>query len=123
MLRVVFAISILLSGVARAETYSTESGPVDVTPVVEDLDQPWSVAFLPDGALLITEIDGRLLLIEGDRRREVAGVPEVRESGQGGLLDVVPDPDFASNNIIYLSYSEPVGSFSARTAVAAGTAR
>ena len=121
MLRVVFALAVLFTGVAQAETYSTRSGAVDITPVVEDLDQPWSVAFLPDGALLITEIDGRLLLIEGDRRREVSGVPEVRESGQGGLLDVVPDPDFAASNVIYLSYSEPVGSFSARTAVARAT--
>lgn len=118
MLRVIFAFAVLFAGTAGAETLRTESGPVEVTPVVTGLDSPWSLAFLPGGALLITEIGGRLLLVEGDRKRAVSGVPEVRESGQGGLLDVVADPGFASNGTIYLSYAEPVGGFSARTAVA-----
>ncbi len=118
MIRLFAACLIVISGAAQAERLETESSAVEVTPVVTGLDSPWSVAFLPGDALLVTEIDGRLLLVEGDRRREVSGVPKVRFSGQGGLLDVVPDPAFATNTVIYFSFSERVGSFSARTAVA-----
>jgi len=103
---------------ALAGTFETSAGRVTVEPVVSDLETPWSVAFLPGGGLLITERDGYLLMIEGDRRRTVAGVPEVRARGQGGLFDVVLDPGFAENGVIYLSYAEPIGALSARTAVA-----
>ncbi len=107
------------SGMA-SEVIETSAGPVLVEEVVGDLDNPWAVAFLPEEQLLITERDGRLWLIEpaSENRRAVAGVPEVRARNQGGLLDVVPDPDFATNSLIYISYSEPVGLVSARTAVA-----
>ena len=118
MSKILAALLVVCAAVAQAETVQTQAGPVEVTPVVTDLDRPWAVAFLPNGALLITEIDGRILLIEGGRRREVSGVPEVREAGQGGLLDVVLDPGFAGNRTIYFSYSEAVGVFSARTVVA-----
>lgn len=102
-----------------AKTHQTSAGPVEVVPVVEDLDTPWAVAFLPGGGFLITERDGALLWIRPDgRRSEVSGVPKVRNSGQGGLLDVVLDPDFAENQTIYLSYSEPEGFRSAHTAIA-----
>lgn len=102
----------------EAKTYATSAGKVDVVAVVRDLDTPWAIAFLPGGGFLITERGGKLLLIEGNRRRTMDGVPHVRASGQGGLLDVVLDPSFASNKVVYLSYSEAVGAFSARTAVA-----
>ena len=118
MTRLIVAFALLLAGAAQAETFDTSAGKVEVQPVVQDLDGPWSVAFLPGGALLITEVGGDLVLIEGDRRRQISGVPKVRASGQGGLLDVVADPNFATNKTVYLSYSEPVGVRSARTAVA-----
>lgn len=122
MLRFVCALLILATP-AAAETFRTSAGPVEVRAVVDNLDIPWSVAFLPDGNLLITERDGKLLLIDSaaGEPREVAGVPEVRARGQGGLLDVVLDPEFGANRIIYLSFSEPVGIVSARTAVARAT--
>jgi len=71
------------------------------------LDHPWSMAFLPDGGLLITERSGRLRLFkEGElQSAPIAGVPDVAARGQGGLLDVVLHPDFADNRLVYLSYA------------------
>lgn len=118
MLRLFLAALLGAASPAFGETFETSSGRVEVVTIVEDLDSPWSVAFLPDDGMLITERDGVLWHLDEAGRREVANVPEVRASGQGGLLDVVPDPDFAGNRTIYLSYAEPVGVISARTAVA-----
>jgi glucose/arabinose dehydrogenase len=113
------AALLVVAGQAHATVLETDAGPVDVIPVIKELDNPWAVAFLPDGGYLITERDGVLLRFDHDGpRREVSGVPEVWASGQGGLLDVVLDPAFGQNSTIYLSYSEPVGLFSSRTAVA-----
>lgn len=68
-------------------------------------DTPWSLAFLPDGSLLVTERPGRLQLIKpGGEPQQIAGTPEVLYVGHGGLLDVAVDPDFAANDVIYLSY-------------------
>ncbi|MEW6704757.1 MAG: PQQ-dependent sugar dehydrogenase [Pseudomonadota bacterium] len=90
-----------------------------VETVAEGLEHPWGLAFLPDGRMLVTERPGRLRLVGRDGRvsAPLAGVPEVQASGQGGLLDVAVDPDFASNRSIYLSYAEP-GEAGAGTAVA-----
>jgi aldose sugar dehydrogenase len=80
-----------------------------VVTVAEGLDHPWSLAFLPDGRMLVTERDGRLRVIRDGvvQPEAVAGVPAVWANGQGGLLDVVPHPDFASNRLVYLSFSKP----------------
>ena len=91
--------------------------------VADGLINPWSMAFLPGGDMLITERPGRLRIVrEGVLLEEpVAGVPEVLAQGQGGLLDVVPHPDFASNRLLYLSYSKPFAdSEGATTAVVRG---
>ena len=82
---------------------------VTVTTVARGLDHPWSLAFLPDGRMLVTERDGRLRYVtrEGALSDPIAGVPAVYAEGQGGLLDVVLDPSFAENSTIYLSYAEP----------------
>ncbi len=78
-------------------------------PVTEGLEQPWALAFLPDGRMLVTERPGRLRLIEADGTlvaEPLAGVPEdLVASGQGGLLDVALDPTFADDPWIYLTYS------------------
>lgn len=73
--------------------------------VVNGLDMPWGIAFLPDGDMLVTELSGQLRLIrEGELvSRPVAGVPESFYAGQGGLMDVRLHPDFATNNLVYLS--------------------
>jgi glucose/arabinose dehydrogenase len=80
-----------------------------VVPVVEGLENPWSIAFLPGGDMLVTERGGTLRIVRDGELLEapVAGVPEVVAMGQGGLLDVVPHPDFASNRLLYVSYSKP----------------
>ena len=85
------------------------------------LEHPWSLAFLPDGSMLVTERPGRLRRIVQGRLdpEHVAGVPQVFASGQGGLLDVVPHPDFDENRLIYLSYASP-GKGGGTTAVAVG---
>ncbi|MFG1300790.1 PQQ-dependent sugar dehydrogenase [Xanthobacter sp. V3C-3] len=82
---------------------------VRVVPFASGLDHPWSMAFLPDGTLLVTERDGRLRPVDRSGRigAPVEGVPQVAARGQGGLLDVALDPAFASNRLIYLSYAEP----------------
>jgi len=113
-----FAASAGLSAHA-ADTHQTKLLPIQVETVVSGLNHPWSLAFLPDGAMLVTERSGALRLIVGNRlqKSKVAGVPQVWARGQGGLLDVVLDPDFAENQAIYLSYSEPTAQ-GGRTAVA-----
>ena len=77
--------------------------------VAAGLQHPWAVAFLPDGQFLITERSGRLRVVDaaGKAGKAIEGVPEVAASGQGGLLDVVLDADFASNRTLYFCFSEP----------------
>jgi aldose sugar dehydrogenase len=95
-----------------------------VVTVAEGLVHPWSIAFLPGGDILVTERPGRLRIIRNGTLlpEPVAGVPEVRARGQGGLLEVMPHPDFASNRLLYLTYSKPRGEDGAEgtTAVARG---
>lgn len=88
-----------------------------VVTVAEGLVNPWSIAFLPGGDMLVTERPGRLRIVRNGQLlpAPVTGVPEVLAEGQGGLLDVVPHPDFASNQMLYLSFSKPVGDGSAAT--------
>ncbi|MCA3255767.1 MAG: PQQ-dependent sugar dehydrogenase [Alphaproteobacteria bacterium] len=83
------------------------AAPVKVQTVARGLDHPWSVAFLPDGRVLVTERAGRLRVIAGGKLQPgaVAGVPKVYEAGQGGLFDVLPHPKFAENQLVYLSYA------------------
>lgn len=76
---------------------------------VADFDDPWAMAFLPDGRLLVTEKAGALKLLDtgNGATGDVSGVPEVAYQGQGGFGDVVLHPDFADNRLVYLSYAEP----------------
>ena len=79
-----------------------------VETIAEGLEHPWGLAFLPDGAMLVTERPGRLRLVtDGKLSEPVSGVPDVAARGQGGLLDVALDPGFARNRLIYLSFAEP----------------
>jgi glucose/arabinose dehydrogenase len=82
-----------------------------VVTVVDGLVQPWSIAFLPGGDTLITERPGRLRILRGGKLlpQAVEGVPSVLYQGQGGLLEVASHPNFASNRLLYLSYSKPIG--------------
>ena len=76
--------------------------------VMADLHEPWAMAFLPDGRLLVTEKKGSIQLLSstGEGLGQVSGVPDVDYGGQGGLGDIALHPDFASNNLVYLSYAE-----------------
>ena len=76
-----------------------------VVELVGGISRPWALAFLPNGDFLVTIRAGRLLRISGDTIQEVSGLPEIATTGQGGLLDVVLDPDFASNSRIYFSHA------------------
>lgn len=92
----------------RAADYPSSMGPLWVEAVAEGLDHPWSIAFLPDGRLLVTERPGRLRIVsEGTAGAPIAGVPQVAAVGQGGLLDVALAPDFETTGRLYLSYAEP----------------
>lgn len=104
--------ALLLTGMAAfpalSQTYTSKTGlKFRAVEVVGGLSNPWGLAFLPGGDMLVTEKPGRLRLIRGGKleREPVAGAPKVAARGQGGLLDVVPHPDFARNQLIYLSYA------------------
>lgn len=80
-----------------------------VVTVAEGLQNPWSIAFLPGGDILVSERPGRLRIIRGGRLLpdSVPGLPAIRTGGQGGLLDVVPHPAFATNRLLYFSFAKP----------------
>src|SRR5829696_7588592 len=94
----------------------------DVVPVAEGLENPWGLAFLPGGKLLVTERAGRLRVVNADGTLSpaVAGLPPVDARSQGGLLDVLLDRQFTSNGLIYWSYSEKRDDATNNTAVARG---
>ena len=100
------------TSVAQSRTVtSTGEAPVmdgvRLTTVVGGLEHPWGMAWLPDGAMLITERPGRLRLVRDGELVDspITGVPDVFAQGQGGLLDVALHPDFAENRLVYLSYA------------------
>ncbi len=92
--------------VVSAQTFSSEQHEFRVTTVVRGLVYPWSLAFLPNGDILVTERAGRLRIIRNGELSPsaVPGVPKVELGGQGGLLDIALHPKFAENRLIYLSY-------------------
>lgn len=87
----------------------SSAGPLDVQTVASGLENPWGLAFLPDGRMLVTERAGRLRIVSrnGTVSSPVIGVPPVLASGQGDLLDVALAPDFDATRLVYLSYAEP----------------
>ena len=99
-----------VSAVAQTSTVRTEV-------VARGLEDPWAVAFIGDGRLLVTERPGRMRVIgpDGQLGEPLAGVPAVVAQGQGGLLDVITDRDFARNRTVYFCYSEPAASGSANS--------
>src|SRR5690606_3473102 len=113
-------LALVLSGSAAAQ--SRQSTPIPPLPQVYETDvltirvvevaggfaNPWSMAWLPNGDLLVTERAGRLRILRGGRLdpTPIPGVPQVRTTVLGGLLEVLLHPDFASNRYVYLSYSK-----------------
>ena len=94
------------SGAAQASAGAENAVPFAITEVAS-FDEPWAMCFLPDGRLLVTEKKGHLKLLQpGSTALEVTGVPVVDYGGQGGLGDVIAHPDFASNQLLFLSFVE-----------------
>ena len=114
-IRALFLALTLSPGLALAQDFRIE-------PVATGLEEPWALAFLPDGAFLVTEREGRLLLFAGPGAapRPVAGGPDVAATGQGGLLDVMVPRDFVQSRRIWLSYAGPAGLMGAATALGHG---
>ena len=83
----------------------TEYETVQLVRVVDGLEYPWSVAFLPEGGYLVTERPGRLNRVDNGDVTEIAGLPDVHVQNQGGLLDVVLHPDYSDNDLVYFTYS------------------
>ena len=100
-------IALLLPVLAAAQEVRTDEHAFRVVTLVERLDHPWSVAFLPDGRMLITERPGRLRSVSNGKLdpQPIAGLPQVAPHGQGGLHDVVLHPQFAKNSLVYFAYS------------------
>ena len=100
---VAFALALPLSAL------SAQAQEVRADIVASNLQNPWAVAFLPDGRFLVTERAGRLRLLAADGKAaiSVSGLPEIEAGGQGGLLDLITDSDFARNRLLYFCYSEP----------------
>ena len=98
-----------MSGSVAQQVFSSSAGNLMVETVVGGLVRPWGLAFLPDGRMLVTEKPGRMRIAtrDGTLSPPLQSVPKVFASGQGGLLDVVLDRDFARNNTIYFCYAEP----------------
>ena len=83
--------------------------PVSPRLVVDGLEIPWGFDFLPDGSILITEKEGKLLLFKNGKKAEIIGVPKVKVLGQGGLMDIKLHPEFENNQLIYLTYASAEG--------------
>jgi glucose/arabinose dehydrogenase len=115
------ALALTLTTLFGAPPAHAQAADLKTVVVARNLEHPWGLAFLPDGRMLVTERPGRMRIVESDGRvgSPLAGLPAVVASGQGGLLDVVLHPQFASNQLVYWSFSEP-GDGGAGTAVARG---
>ena len=106
----------------QVETVNTGEVPISVLEVATGLDTPWGMAFLPDGRMLVTQLPGDLVVVSpgGDMSEPVEGTPAVFAQGQGGLMDVALDPDFAETRLVYLSFAEPGDGATAGTALGRG---
>ncbi|WP_454886313.1 PQQ-dependent sugar dehydrogenase [Sphingomonas oryzagri] len=106
------ALAATLAVPAAAEQNFGDAKPSPVKPFAETtvatFDTPWAIAFLPDGHMLVTEKPGRMYLVsQAGSKQLINGVPKVHYEGQEGLLDVAPSPHFATDRMVYLTYSEP----------------
>ena len=102
-------IGCFLSVSVQAQVHQSRDHPFRTVVLAEELNHPWSMAFLPDGKFLITERPGRLKVIDptSNKIETVSGLPEIVAYGQGGLLDVILDPAFVKNRRLYFTYTAP----------------
>lgn len=104
-MRNLLTVTIVLLAMACSQAQTT--APFDINPIAS-FDDPWAMAFLPDGRILVSEKKGRLAIVgqDGQSFGSVRGLPDVDYGGQGGFGDVVLHPDFDENGLVYLSYVE-----------------
>jgi len=126
-LRLALACVVLLAASPAAlaqdtQRLRTDKGEVIVETLARNLQNPWSLAFLPDNRMLVTERPGRLRIVDaqGNLSEPIKGLPSIAARGQGGLLDVALDPSFAQNRLVYLSFAEDRGEGRNGTSVARG---
>jgi len=108
-------ICLVISGLSHADTVltaKTEKRNITVTRMFSGFEHPWSIAFISNTNWLVTERGGKLWQVSDKQKTEVtlAGIPAIKQIGQGGMLDVVLHPEFASNQLVYLSYVASSGS-------------
>jgi aldose sugar dehydrogenase len=116
------SVSIIVAGQSGQTTSRSALYDYRVVTVADGLIQPWSIAFLPGGDALITERPGRLRILRQGTLvpQPVEGVPAVFHSNQGGLLEVMPHPNFATNRLLYISYARGVNEAESRTVLMRG---
>ncbi len=108
---------------AQPVRYETAEGQnIEVTVVTRGLARPWSLAFVANDTILVTERAGTLRVIRAGKldAEPVAGVPAVRAEGLAGLMDIALHPDFATNGYVYLAYSKPISADDTAVAIARG---
>lgn len=104
------------------DTYSIAGERFKLERAIPDLEIPWSIAFLPDGRMLVTERPGPVQLVDADGKAAtpIEGTPAVRAKGQGGMMEVALHPDYAENGWIYLGFSDPYGDDECMTKIVRG---
>jgi glucose/arabinose dehydrogenase len=110
LLAAVASVTVVIAAAAQTPTTNTTTSPsLKLVTVAHGLANPWALAFLPDGRMLVTERVGSLRLIEKDGRigAPLEGLPTVDAADQCGLLDVVVHPQFADNHLIFFTFAEP----------------
>ena len=121
-----FALLLVAPSLATAQTFPSSAGELKVESVARGLVHPWSLAFLPDGRMLVTERPGRMRIVASDGKLSppLPGLPKVHSGGQAGLLDVALDRGFAQNGTIYFCFNADEGDSVAvaRAKLDAGTA-
>ncbi|MBV8791430.1 MAG: PQQ-dependent sugar dehydrogenase, partial [Pseudolabrys sp.] len=105
------SVVVLMISPAAAQTFASSAGDIRVETVATGLVHPWSLQFLPDGRMLVTERPGRMRTVTADGKLSppLDGVPQVVARGQSGLLDVALDRDFVRNNTIYFCFTYESG--------------
>ncbi len=106
----------ITEGAANKKIYRSREHTFRLEIIAENLNEPWSINWLPDGRMLVTEKSGRLRFITNDQLdpQPISGIPAVYNRGQGGLLEVTPHPHYKNNGWIYLAYSDPAKAPSGR---------